>query len=638
MNVRPAAVPLITVDPYFSIWSCNDCLHDDTTRNWTEKPNPIMVGINVCDKFYSMGATSNDFVQAGHKMLQTGLEVRPLSTIYKFENEFAEVTLTFVTPLLIDRPDIFSRPISYIEYDIKRKCEEDKKIEFVFGINARCCVGNANEEVTFRQTEFSMCCGNKVQKLLSESGDMVGINWGYLHLCDKDAFVTVCDNEEGPFCCDIKKVSSEKTYNAYGDMPYITVVKPEMAGVITVAYDEVKTMEYFEKTREEYPNRFFSDFGEMVSAAKNEYKELKRLCDGFDKRLQEEAMSYGENYKIIVSLAYRQAVAAHKLGTDDDGNFIFLSKECESNGCMGTIDLTYPSMPLFLKYNPKLVEAMLRPIVKYAKSKEWPYEFVPHDVGRYPLANGQVYGKNDDKEKQRLSQMPIEETGNMLICLAAVKKYLKETPQLFKENKALMKQWAEYLVKYGYDPGMQLCTDDFAGKSNHNCNLSLKAILGIASYSVLSDDEEYMKKAKDYAEKWEEDAKAPHGGTRLSFDNPESWSIKYNIVWDSILGFNIFSKKVKENEIKLYKTKINRYGVPLDSRSDYTKLDWFMWSACITDDEEYFKKVTECIVNMINETPDRVPLTDWYYSSTGAHIAFQNRSVVGGVFIPMIRG
>ena len=165
---------------------------------------------------------------------------------------------------------------------------------------------------------------------------------------------------------------------------------------------------------------------------------------------------------------------------------------------------------------------MLRPIVKYAKSKEWPYEFVPHDVGCYPLANGQVYGKSNDEEKQRLSQMPIEETGNMLICLAAVKKYLKETPQLFKENKVLMKRWAEYLVKYGYDPGMQLCTDDFAGKSNHNCNLSLKAILGIAAYSSLSGDEEYMKKAKDYAEKWEEDAKAQHGGTRLSFDNPKA--------------------------------------------------------------------------------------------------------------------
>ena len=636
MNVRPAAVPLVTVDPYFSIWSCNDYLHDDTTRNWTEKPNPIMVGINVCDKFYSMGATSDDFVQAGHKMRQTGLEVRPLSTIYKFENEFAEVILTFVTPLLIDRPKIFSRPVSYVEYEIKRKCEEDKKIEFVFGINSRCCVGNAQADVTFRQTEFSLCCGNIIQKPLSETGDMVGINWGYLHLCDKDAFAAICDNEEGPFCCHIKKVSVDETYNAYSDMPYITVMKSEMSGVITLAYDEIKTMEYFGETKQEYFNRFIPDFDLMISAAKEEYWEIKKHCDEFDDKLLNEAANFGENYGAIISLAYRQAVAAHKLGCDDKNDLIFLSKECESNGCMGTIDLTYPSMPLFLKYNPELVEAMLRPIVKYAKSKEWQYNFVPHDVGRYPIANGQWYGKNDDSEKQLSSQMPIEETGNMLLCLAAVKKYLESTPRLFEENAELMKAWADYLVKYGYDPGMQLCTDDFAGQSSHNCNLSLKAILGIASYSYLSGDNTYMKKAEEYARKWEKEAKAQHGATRLSFDKADSWSIKYNMVWDSLLGFHIFSDDVKKAEIKLYKSKMNRYGVPLDSRADYTKLDWLMWSTRLTEDKEYFLKVTECIVNMINETADRVPLTDWYYSSTAAHIAFQNRSVVGGVFISLI--
>lgn len=634
MNIRFAAVPLVTVDPFFSIWSCNDCLHDDTTRNWTEKPNPIMVGINVCDKFYSMGATSNDFVQAGHKLRQVGLEVRPLSTIYRFENEFAEVVLTFVTPLLIDKPDIFSRPVSYVEYEIKRKC--DKKIEFVFGINSRCCVGNANEDITFRQTEFSLCCGNKIQKPLSESGDMVGINWGYLHLCDEDAFASVCDNEDGPFCCKIEKVSTDEIYNAYRDMPYITVTKSELSGVITLAYDEIKTMEYFGKPKQEYFERFFSDFGAMVLAAKREYKEIKRLCNEFERELLAEAAVFGENYKTIVSLAYRQAVAAHKLGMDDDGKLIFLSKECESNGCMGTIDLTYPSMPLFLKYNPELVEAMLRPIVKYAKTKDWEYNFVPHDVGRYPIANGQVYGKNEDAEKQRSNQMPIEETGNMLLCLAAVQKYSGKIPQLFQENEFLMKKWADYLVKYGYDPGMQLCTDDFAGQSSHNCNLSLKAILGIAAYSILSGDDTYMRKAAEYARTWEKDAKALHGATRLSFDKPDSWSLKYNVVWDNILGFKLFSEDMKKAEVKLYKEKINRYGVPLDSRADYTKLDWLMWSACLTNDKEYFLKITECIINMVNETPDRVPLTDWYYSSTASHIAFQNRSVVGGVFIALI--
>ena len=114
------------------------------------------------------------------------------------------------------------------------------------------------------------------------------------------------------------------------------------------------------------------------------------------------------------------------------------------------------------------------------------------------------------------------------------------------------------------------------------------------------------------------------------------FNLKYNIVWDSLLDFNIFSEEIKKNEIELYKTKLNRYGVPLDSRSDYTKLDWLMWSTCIYKDKEYFDLVCQSIVNMINETHDRVPLTDWYYTSTAKHKEFQNRSVVGGLYINML--
>jgi len=627
MRLRPAAVPLITVDPYFSIWSCNDNLYDDTTKHWTGRPIPIVAGIQKGNMTYSMGATKDDLTQINVRIPQKDLKITPLSTVYTFENKLAKVKLTFTTPLLLNRLDILSRPVSYIAYEIEPKCNPDE-LEFVFGINSRCCVNTNQQRVAFSKTNYSLCCGNVEQIPLSTADDLITIDWGYLHLCDTDAYPALYDNKlQRLLPADI-----DKEYNVYKEMPYLVVKSKKMSGVFTVAYDAVKAVEYFGQPLDEYYKKYFKSFEDMAKTAVNEYTEVKNLCDAFDAKLLSEAGSLGENYKAIISLAYRQAIAAHKLAEDENGEILFLSKECASNGCVGTLDVTYPSIPLFLKYNPELVKGMLRPIIRYAKTDAWRYKFTPHDVGTYPLANGQVYGM---KHNDASEQMPVEETGNMLLCLAAMKKYGGDT-ELFDAEDELMKKWVDYLVENGYDPGNQLCTDDFAGHLAQNCNLSLKAILGIAAYSYLSGDDGYMEIAQEYAKKWEEDAKASNGATRLTFDNPDGWSIKYNMVWDNLLRFGLFTDEVKKNEIKLYNSKLDRYGVPLDCRESYTKLDWLMWSTCIFDDKEYFDAVCESIVKMINETTDRVPLTDWYDTASGMCCGFRNRTVVGGVFINLL--
>ena len=62
----------------------------------------------------------------------------------------------------------------------------------------------------------------------------------------------------------------------------------------------------------------------------------------------------------------------------------------------------------------------------------------------------------------------------------------------------VLKTWADYLVRVGYDPENQLCTDDFAGLLAHNCNLSLKAIMGIAGYALILKMKGEDKEAEKY--------------------------------------------------------------------------------------------------------------------------------------------
>jgi hypothetical protein len=146
---------------------------------------------------------------------------------------------------------------------------------------------------------------------------------------------------------------------------------------------------------------------------------------------------------------------------------------------------------------------------------------------------------------------------------------------------------------------------------------------------------EYMKEAKAIAAKWIEAAKTD-GRYRLAFDAENSWSLKYNMVWDSILDLNIFPPEVKKAETEWYKKTQNRYGIPLDNRRDYTKTDWLVWAATLSYNEEDFEELIEPLWRFVSETPSRVPFTDWYDTKTGRQIGFQNRSVIGGIFIKML--
>ncbi len=252
-------------------------------------------------------------------------------------------------------------------------------------------------------------------------------------------------------------------------------------------------------------------------------------------------------------------------------------------------------------------------------------------MGTYPLANGQAYG--DD--------MPIEESGNMLILTAAIAE-MEQNANYADKHWEVLTTWADYLVKEGLDPPNQLCTDDFAGHFAHNANLSIKAIMGIAGYGKLArmlgkEDvaENYLQIAREMAEKWE--IMANDGDHyKLTFDRPGSWSQKYNLVWDRLLGFNIFDTKIAEKEIAYYLTKQNPFGLPLDNRKTYTKSDWIMWSAILAENTNDFNALVDRVYKYANETPTRIPLSDWHETIDGTSVGFRARSVVGGYFMKML--
>jgi hypothetical protein len=237
--------------------------------------------------------------------------------------------------------------------------------------------------------------------------------------------------------------------------------------------------------------------------------------------------------------------------------------------------------------------------------------------------------------------MPVEETGNMLIMLAALAK-TEGNADFAKQYWPVIEKWADYLISKGFDPENQLCTDDFAGHLAHNVNLSAKAIVALKSFSLLCEMNGYKEKSATADEKAKNMAKdwvklATEGNhTLLAYDQKGTWSQKYNLVWDKLLEFNLFPKEVFRNEISYYKSVQGQFGLPLDNRERYTKNDWITWTATLADNNDDFRAIFDPVYLFAEKTPNRVPVSDWYIVDNAQMVGFQARSVVGGFYIKML--
>ena len=638
---RPTAIPLIACDPFFSVWSFTNELNADHPRHWTGQ-RQSMCGVLSIDgvhyRFMGLSRVQDHYVSDGKALKQTSVTVTPTSSVFTFTHKTCDFKVTFLTPLLMDRPEVMSRPVSYLFYEITPK-EEGHKFEVYVDVSPDLTGDLTGGDYTAKAEPGHVSIGRAEQEVLCRDGDDLRIEWGYMHLVHPNAEILPISGCRWKYFSkrytDRRRIELDFSQPiSQSKMPMLCTTSDKLADTVVFAYDDIHSIRYNQDLVDAYYKSVYGSFEAMLGVAVKEADTLRADCADFDTKLMAEMEQVSPEYAKIGSLAYRQAISAHKLVLVD-GKQMFLSKENFSNGCLATLDVTYPSIPLFLYYNPELVRAMMRPLFAFARTDKWEYDFAPHDCGRYPACDGQRYGLRDGKllfEKQ----MPVEECGNAILTVAAAVRADGDR-SLAEENKDLLQKWADYLVEYGYNPENQLCTDDFAGHLAHNCNLSLKAIVALGAYAQLFDEPKYGEIAKDMADRWVKEAKKQDGkGWRLTFDRDDTWSMKYNIIWDRLLGLGLFDESVSREEVAVYGKKMNRYGVPLDSRSDYTKLDWMAWTTVMTDDEKYTKKVYESIARMICESEDRVPITDWYYTSTAKQAGFQARSVLGGFYINLV--
>lgn len=570
---------------------------------------------------------------------QKSVDVKATQTVYTFTCGAADVALTFTSPLIMSNLDLLARPVSYVSFKVHSNDKKQHEAQVYFGASTAIAVNEPEQKVSAQKYTSGnlgiLKAGTVEQPLLQKKGDNLRIDWGYMYVATPKSAnakqtVTSAQNAAAAFAALLTGQSlTGKNLWLNTVIPFGKIGQEDKEKMIMLGYDDLYSVQYFHQNLKPWWKKNGATIEKEMENASNDYQAVIAKCDSANNTVYNDAVKAGgEEYGKLCVMAYRQAISAHKLLKSPKGEILFLSKENFSNGSINTVDITYPSAPLFLVYNPDLLKGMLNGIFEFSETGKWKNAFAAHDLGTYPIANGQTYGEG----------MPVEESGNMVILAAAIAK-AEGNAKYAEKHWQTLTTWTEYLAKEGLDPANQLCTDDFAGHLARNANLSVKAIVGVGGYAMLAEmlgkkdiAQKYKAMAKDMATKWMTLADAGDHYA-LTFDNKDTWSQKYNMVWDKLLGLQLFPQQVYDKEVAYYLNKQNQFGLPLDSRKTYTKSDWITWTATLAKNENDFKTLVMPVYKFATETSSRVPLSDWYETTDGKQVGFQARSVVGGYFI-----
>jgi hypothetical protein len=635
-------------------YSCKDCsvgsikeyAINDTIKKTLKKENNILAIHCINPRGYAWvdaGLGKQKKPTSLTKAEQLSVNVTATQTTYTFKCGGVGLTVNFLSPLIASDLDLLSRPISYIDFNVESKDGKPHQTEITFAVSGDIAKNERKQlvKITNGQQEGVkyLKSGVEGQKILAKSGDDVRIDWGYAWLASANPqnILSVSSTKkiiaasEGRILNETGSEGNQQQFMTSSIKLNIAKNK-KSSSMVLLGYDDLYSIQYFEKNLEPWWKKLHGSMENLLNQASKDYPQILAQCKDFDKQLFSDAYKAGGNeYAELCVAAYRQSLAAHKLVRGENDEVLFPQKENFSNGSIWTVDVTYPSAPLSLVYNPVLLKGMVEPIIQYSESGRWTKPFPSHDLGTYPLANGQTYPED----------MPVEEAGNMILLTAAICKADKNIA-FAKKHWETLSRWVEFLVKDGLDPANQLCTDDFAGHLARNANLSMKAIAGIGAYAQMAAEMgdkqkagNYYSIAKQYASKWI--TMADEGDHfALTFDKKGTWSQKYNLVWDKLLGLNLFPQSVYDKEVAYYITKQNEFGLPLDSRKTYTKSDWVMWTATLANNQKDFQTLIHPIYKYLTQTTSRVPLSDWHETTNGKQVGMQARSVVGGYFIKML--
>lgn len=344
--------------------------------------------------------------------------------------------------------------------------------------------------------------------------------------------------------------------------------------------------------------------------------------------------SYGSNYSDILALSVRQVYGGIEVTIPHDsldtGNTRAFIKEISSNGNINTVDVIYATFPIFYILSPDFIRLLITSVFEYMGTDAYTKQYAVHELGaNYPNATGHPA---DGEE------MPIEESGNMIILTYAYQKATGNT-DLADTYSAQLEQYADYIYENGLYPTAQLSLNDALGELANQTNLAVKAAVGLATYGALTGQENYTTAGRNFADKiWTDRLGTDSERTHFLIQyNIEPWFLVYNHYADLLFGLNVFPDEVYNETTKFYPTVRGPAGVALDGSIGWGQTNWQAFAAATVSGDTrdmFISDMHAYITNGLNSGP----FCDRYWAeavngySAGEAFAFRARPTLGSHF------
>ena len=661
--LRPPATPLAVRSPYLSTWQGSDTLTGAWSSFWNGRVTAIC-GIARIDgtPYLFAGEPSLPSGPALTTMAQTSLELTATQSIYTMTGGGVTLTVDFFSPADLGDLQRQCVPFSYITAQAASSDGGSHVVELYFDISGEWAHGDSTQNINWAQQQTAATTALSFTPtdpgVLAEDNDQA--SWGTVvfaspanpaltYQIGQDQVVRAQAASTGSLA---NSVDANQPRPIDDDWPVFafcsslgTVTASGASAPFQVVVGHVRTpaVSYLGTNLDPWWTTYWSGWPAMVDWFVGDYGSALASGNALDQQIQTDANNavgggaVGSQYAALCALALRQAVGGTELINRGGAPWAFL-KEISSDGNVSTVDVVYPASPAYLYLSPAYLRLLLEPLIDYAENG-WIEQFAEHDLGQhYPNAAGGVANGQDIQE-----DMPVEESGNMLIMTAALLQRLPaaQAAAFAQQHYAVLRQWAEYLLPNALDPGYQNQTDDFTGKIANSVNLAVKGILGIGAMSLIAgiagntaDRDSFLNTAFSYISQWVslgEDPSGPH--LDLAYGDTGSWSLKYNAFPDRLLGLDIVPLGVQALEASWYQANAGTYGVLLDPRNDYTKADWELWTAAwLAGQTAARNTLIQGVYGFADTTAQRVPFTDLYVVASAAQVSFQARPVVGGMF------